>query len=58
MQSFIMAIAVLFTSMFELATSYSGSLEVERHHLFASTLILPFIGVTLALLYYNWYVNI
>eukprot|EP01138_Halocafeteria_seosinensis_P001782 gb/GECG01001825.1/.p1 GENE.gb/GECG01001825.1/~~gb/GECG01001825.1/.p1 ORF type:complete len:402 (+),score=16.13 gb/GECG01001825.1/:1-1206(+) len=54
-QTLIIALAVLFTNIFELATGYSGSEVVEQHHLFSATLILPFIAVTLALLYYNWY---
>jgi hypothetical protein len=53
-QTLVIALAVLFTNIFELATGYSGSEIVEKHHLFAATLILPFIAVTLALLYYNW----
>lgn len=48
-QSFIIACSVLVHNLVELNGPYGDQ------HMFSINFILPFIGVTLGLLYYNWY---
>lgn len=51
-QSFVTGCAVLFTNVYELSRAPS---DTSHPHLFAATLIIPFLAVTLALLCHNWY---
>lgn len=48
-QSLVIGCAILFTNLFEL----SNGVGAASPHLFSASLILPFLGVTVALLRYN-----
>jgi UDP-N-acetylglucosamine--dolichyl-phosphate N-acetylglucosaminephosphotransferase len=50
-QALVIAFSILFTNLHELR--YGGT--IDSPHLFSAVFMIPFIGVTLALLRYNWY---
>ena len=52
-QSIVIAILILINDILYLTTPYRH--PAEDSHLFSVYLLLPFLGVSLALLYYNWY---